>query len=136
MTVNTVTWLSHRKQFFIRFKIIFPYCAKRACITSGLLLKGLHSIQAQQCVTWWRRRILNFKSIPPYSWTYCEIKPLFIISNERSHKHTIIMIYYCFHYKFERNPLQIKCSDQFTENKRDTTVLRICMRKIQSLRSM
>ena len=38
MTVNTATWLNHTKQFFKGFKIIFPYCGKRAyCITSGLL---------------------------------------------------------------------------------------------------
>ena len=34
MIVNTATW----KQFFKRFKIIFPYCIKRgSCITLGLL---------------------------------------------------------------------------------------------------
>ena len=41
MTVNTATWLNHRKQFFRDFKIIFPYYAKRASfITSGLLQKA------------------------------------------------------------------------------------------------
>ena len=49
--LNTTTWLGDRNQFFKGFKIIFPYCGKRAsCITSGLLWKGWYSIQAQ-CVT-------------------------------------------------------------------------------------
>ena len=34
------------------------------------------------------------------------------------HKHAAIMMYYCFHSKFESN--RKKCSDQFKVNKRDT----------------
>ena len=30
------------------------------------------------------------------------------------------MIYYCFHYKFQKQPHQIKCSDQFRVNTQDT----------------
>ena len=34
ISVNTATRLNHTKQFYKGFKIIFPYCAKRAsCIT-------------------------------------------------------------------------------------------------------
>ena len=41
------------------------------------------------------------------------------LSNELLQKDTIIMIYFCFHYKFESSLHRIRFSDQFTVNKRD-----------------
>ena len=108
--------MNHRKQFFKGFKIIFPYWAKRAsCITSGLLKKGWHSIQAQ-CVTSWRRRILNLKSIPPYSWTSGEITPLLIkwMTSQVYDNNDVLFP------QIWKQTHQIKCSGQFTVNKRDT----------------
>ena len=53
----------------------------------------------QKCVIYWWRRLLSFKSIPTPEPT---VKSHPCLSNEWLQKHTIIM-YYCFHYKFESN---------------------------------
>ena len=42
-----------------------------------------------------------------------------VYQNKWLHRHTVIMMYYCFHYIWKQ-PLQIKHSDQFRVNKRDT----------------
>ena len=59
-----------------------------------------------------------FKSIPPYSWTYDEVKTLFIkwmASQAYNNNHIIL-----FPLQIWNQPHWIKCSDQFRVNKRDT----------------
>ena len=40
MTVNIVTWLNYKKQFFKGFKIIFPYYAKHVSCIQGYFKKA------------------------------------------------------------------------------------------------
>ena len=65
-----------------------------------------------------RKADIQFKHnnvIPNEDWEYYTLKvfrttPEHMVkshpclSNEWLHKHTITMLYYCFHYKFKRNP--------------------------------
>ena len=100
MTVNTATGLYHRKQFFKGFKIIFPYYAKRDSFSTSQF----------KC-----NNVLHFKSIPPYSWTYSEVIPLFIkwMTWQAYNNHELL-----FPLQIRMQPHQIKCSDQFRVNKR------------------
>ena len=58
------------------------------------------------------------------------------LSNEWLHKHTIIMIYYCFHYKFESNHTKWGVLTSSELLNKIQTVLNICTRTIQGLWSM
>ena len=62
-----------------------------------------------------------------------EITPF--LSNEWLYKLTITM-YYCFHYKFERNPTEKSVLTSSELINKILTVLSICARKIQSSQSM
>ena len=70
-----------------------------------------------QCNVFWRQRILNFKSIPPYSWTYGEITPLFIkwMTSQAYVNNDVLL----FPLQIWKQPHRIKCSDQFRVNKQD-----------------
>ena len=118
MTVNTATWKYHRNQFFKGFKIIFLYCAKRAfCINSGLLWKGRHSI----------RNVLHNENEEHSTLKVCHLTPEHTMKshpclwNEWLHRHTVITMYHCFHYKIWKQLLRIKSSNQF----RDTEILTV-----------
>ena len=107
MTVNTATWLNHRKQFFKGFKNISPYCAKCASFnTSGVLWKGWHSIPAQLL----RNEDEEYQFLKPFHPApEHTVKPHPCYSNKWLLKHTIIMMSYCFYYKFERQGCWCSC---------------------------
>ena len=65
-----------------------------------------------------RRRILNFKSISPYSWAYGEVTFLFIkwMTSQAYNNNDVLL----FLLQIWKQPRRIKCSDQFRVNKRDT----------------
>ena len=58
------------------------------------------------------------------------------LSNEWLHKHTIIMMYYCLHYKFESNPTKQSVLTSSELIDKMLTVLSTCTKKIQSCRWM
>ena len=55
--------------------------------------------------------------------------------NEWLGKHTVIMMYYCFYYKFQSNPIEWSVMTSSKLRNEILTVLRICTRKLQSFRS-
>ena len=105
------------KTIFQKFQDYF-LVLRKACFLYyfGALLKGWHSIQAQ-CVTWWRRRILNFKSFSPFSWTYGEMTPLFIkwMTSQAYNNDDALLL----PLQIWNQPHRIKSSDRFTVNTRD-----------------
>ena len=82
-------------------------------IQAGIQLKRNNVLRNK-----WRWRILNFKSIPPYSWTYDEVTPLFIkwMTSQAYNNNDVLL----FPQQIWKQPHQIKCSDQFRVNKQDT----------------
>ena len=82
-------------------------------IQTGIQLKRNNVLRNK-----WRRGILNFKSIPSYSWTYGEVTPVFIkwMTSQGYNNNDALL----FPLQNWRQPHQIKCSDQFRVNKQDT----------------
>ena len=100
MTVNTATWLNHRKQFFKCFKIILPYYIKHASCIQGCFKKaGIKFKHSALC-----NEDEEYSTIKTFHLTSeHKVKSHPCLSNEWLHRHTIIIMYHCFHYKFESN---------------------------------
>ena len=65
----------------------------------------------------WSWRILNFKKISPYFWTYREITPLFVkYMTLQAYNNNVLL----FPLQIWKQPHQIKCFDQFSVSKRFT----------------
>ena len=97
--------IEHRKQFFKDFNIIFPYRAKRASyvIFMDALKRLIFSSSTIMCYVN-KTDNIKLQKYPTLTHEH-SVKSHHCLSNEWLHKHTVKMMYYCFHYKFESNPL-------------------------------
>ena len=118
MTVNTTTWWITENSF-PKVSRLFSHIMQSVLleVLQGCFKKAGIQFTCNNVLRNGRRRILNFKSIPPYSWTYGEVTPLFIKwMTSQAYNNNVLL----FPLQIWKQPHRIKCSDQFRVNKRDT----------------
>ena len=87
--LNTTTWLNHRKQFF-KVSRLFSHIMQSVLLVLLLYFKKA-GIQFKH--NGLKTKNINFESIPPYSWTYSEVTPLFIKwMTSRAHNNNILLL--------------------------------------------
>ena len=81
MTVNTATWLNHRKQFFKGFKIVFPYCFlyyfRAALIKADIQFRRNNMLRNEDEEFW----TLKYSTMPlNIRWNHTLVNPTFKIT--------------------------------------------------------